>query len=257
MASNKLVIREEEIEELSTTMNKVSNNTVSASKGVVKTFGKASSSGMGPSVKAVSKELSLISQSIDNVKNIMKKHTKEMFDYDLKMAQEAGTIEIPLDFLANNSTEVNSYNRILLGKIDGRSVNDGVASHAFEEVADNTFNRKDVLDITKDATKEQNYDANSEVVRSAVNNITSDKDQQLQHLDEKTVIGQSVLSNINNNNVQRTQQFDESTVIGKSVLSDISNGIVPGEVKLDDETQLTGQVDIDSINNKMTSTEEK
>ncbi|MBR1386365.1 MAG: hypothetical protein IJ568_06010 [Bacilli bacterium] len=257
MASNRLVIREEEIEDLSATMNKVSNNTSSASKGVVTRFGKAASAGMGPSVKAISKELSLISQSIDNVKNIMRKHTKELFDYDLKMAQEAGAIEIPQDFLANNSTKVNTYNRSLLSKIDGRSVNEGVASHAFEEIADNTINRKDVLDITKDATKEQTYDASSQVVRSAVSDITSDKEQQLQNLDEKTVIGQSVLTNINNNNVQRTQQLDESTVIGKSVLSDISNGIVPGEVKLDDDTEIEGQLDLDSINNRMTSTEKK
>ena len=86
MANNKLVIREEEIEELSTGMNKISNSTKSASKGTVKKFSNATSSGMGPTVKAVSKELNLISNSISNIKNIMKRHTKEMFDYDFKMA---------------------------------------------------------------------------------------------------------------------------------------------------------------------------
>ena len=238
MASNKFVIREEEMDDLSAGMNKIGNNTQSASKGVIRKFAGTTSSGMGPSVKAVSKELNLISNSIGNIKNIMKKYSKEIFDYDFKMAKVASDIEIPLDFLANNDTKVNTYNKVLLGKIDGRSVNEGKTSHEFEEIADNSVKKEDLLDITGAAAHLEQYDANSKVTRAAMDNIRSDKDQVEQALDDRTVIGHSALGNINNGNVQRAQELDESTVIGKSVLGKINKDIVPGGVEYEESDKL-------------------
>ena len=197
MPNNNLVMDEAEMNAGASSLGMCSTNVSSASSGVPGKFSGATNSNMmNKSVGEVTKQLNLIGTSISGVQGIISKHSSEMFGYDRIMAKLADDIEIPTDFLANNSMEINTFNRSLLEKTDGTSVNEGQADHGFRDIDDSTISAEGLHDMGDDQTKEQKYD-------------------------ESSVIGKSILGNISNEGSQE-QEYDDDSAVQKGVISDIS-----------------------------------
>ncbi|MBR1385853.1 MAG: hypothetical protein IJ568_03370 [Bacilli bacterium] len=182
-------------------------------------------------------------EAIANTTNIMKRHTDEMRDYELALTSKARELIIPKDFLNEDATEINTYNRSILAKIDGRAVTDGKQTQMVNEIDESTIAKEDLLNITRSATSEQKYDATSSVTyNDNMKNIKSDKEQQEQKISEDSVIGKSVLGDINKGDNQQLQNIDESSVIGRSMLGNISTGTTSQVQNIDTSAFAAAQI---------------
>lgn len=247
--NNVLCMNEEENQQAASGFNRCATEMGDQASAIPSKFSGAVSSGlMGESVSAITKEISALSDSIASMSTIITKHSSQMFEFDRATAQMADEIEIPTDFVANNSMEVNEYTRVLLGKIDGKSVNEGTASIAFNEIDDSTVAAQKLKDITGTTSVEekyddrtsivgesklgnisgeqaqtQTYDATVSVERTSMGNINSNVQTQQQALDESTILGESRLGNINGNNSTQQQNLDTSTTIAAANLNSVNN----------------------------------
>ena len=220
-SNNNLCMREEEMQTAASGFERCATDLGNIGASMPSKFSGAINSGMmGNTVGAISKEMNLISASLANMKTIVNRHSNQMFSYDREMAKMASEIEIPTDFLENNSMEVNTYNRTLLGKIDGKSVNEGQAATVFNEIADSDVTSKGLTDISGDQTKEQKYDETSVVNRSVLANLVKDETQESKYDDGSSVQGQS-MSNISGDQTQE-QTYDESSSVQGQSMSNIS-----------------------------------
>ena len=219
--NNNLCMREEEFQAADAGLGRSSTGVGDVGAGIPSKFSGAVNSGlMGKSVSAISKEMSLISSSISNMRNIVKKHSNEMFTYDRTMAKIANDIDIPTDFLAENAMKVNEFNTSLLGKIDGRSVNEGEQAKEFKEIDDNTVSAEALKDISGNVTEQQDYDASSVIGKSVLGNIVKEETEEKEY-DDSSSVQTGALSDISSEATQK-QELDESTVLGKSILGSVN-----------------------------------
>ena len=164
MASDMLRMREEEFDTLSASLGRSSEGVSTTGGSIGQNFAGAVDAGLlGNSVSTISKQMKAISGSISNVQNIVQQHSSQMFSYDRAMASKIGEIEVPNDFVANDSAEVNTYTQALVAKMDGQSVNDGQEAGEFEEIADSSVTVEMMKDIHGDVTVRQRYDDASSV----------------------------------------------------------------------------------------------
>lgn len=259
--NNVLCMREEEFQAAAAGFGRSASSIASAGQGVPGKFSGATNSGlMGTSVSTVARQMGALSSSIGNIQGIINKHSNQMFGYDRTMAKMANDIEIPQDFLANNSMEVNTYNRTLLGKIDGKSVNEGETATEFKEIDDSTVVRESLSDIRGTDSVEEKYDASSIIGKSVLGNISGNQTEaqnyddkvsvqranmenisgdqtKAQDYDDKVSVQKANMQNISGNQTQQ-QQLDESTVIGKSVLGNVNKNSETQRQELDTSTTI-------------------
>lgn len=270
MASNNLCMREEEMQAAASGFERCATDLGTAGANMPTKFAGAINSGMmGNTVSAIANEMNLISASLANMKSIVNRHSSQMFSYDREMAKVASEIEIPSDFLENNSMAVNTYNRTLLEKMDGKSVNEGQAASAFSEMDESGVNAKNLVNISGDQTKEQKYDETSVVNRSVLSNLVKDETQEREYdgsssVNEKaltdisgdqtqeqtynsdsSVQGQT-MSNISGDQTQE-QTYDSSSSIQGGSMSNINNG-TDTEVKSIDETTVVNRSVLGGMN---------
>lgn len=224
MESDRLVLDDQEIDDLNMGLEKQANGVVAANDKFNKDFAVSVNSGlMGPSIKAISGQLNAITESISNINNSIKQYKTEMVNFDNEMSTKAESVEIPQDFVAENALEVNKYNRVLLEKLDGKSVNEGEAQGEAKDIDESVVAAQGLVDITKDDTKEQALDESTVIGRSTLGNIVKDETKE-QAYDETSKVNAKALGDINNGNNQAEQTLDETTVIGRSVLGNVNGG---------------------------------
>ena len=272
MANNNIVMNEQEFELAASAYSNSSTNVSTAGADAPSKFTGAINAGLlGDSIGAITNQLSMISASISNVQGIMTKHSNEMFTYDRTMAKMAEEIEIPTDFLANDSAEVNQYARTLLGKIDGTSVNEGQTAKEFKEIDESTVSAEGLRNITGQDAKEEVYDDSSVVGKSILGNITSGDTVQQTYDDSVSVQG-SALADINNNQTEQQtyddsvsvqgsklsnisgnqteqKEYDESTVIGKSILGQVNSNNATKQQELDVTSAIAAAQNLADMSN--------
>ena len=234
----------DQMDDIIASHNKTANGVEETGEGFHKDFKNHLEAGvLTNSIRVGEEGMATIFQAIDNTSKIMRKHTEDMKEYDLALAKKASELAIPQDFLNENATSINTYNRSILAKIDGRSVNEGKASTAFNEIDESAIAAEGLLDITKQATQQQKYDETSSVSHNNnMKDITSDKTQQEQKISEDSIIGKSVLGDINKGDNQQQQNIDESSVIGKSMLGNISTGTTSQVQNIDTSAFAAAQI---------------
>ena len=274
MSKDFIVMREEEMVESVHTMDKCYNGMDSASRGVPKQFSSLNNSGVfSKGINTIGKQLNNITNSIFNVKNIVNKRTDEMFSMDRKMAQIAQKIEIPQDFVENNTMNTNTFNQVLLEKMDGRSVNEGHALTDIESIADNSIRATALGDITTSTvTKEEVLDSSTNtndnvgdrttniLGKQNINNINNSQTLNTQNINENTSVSKQLLKDINNMNDLVNQKIDSSTSVSNVILKNINSNpqtmsqgtdqinFSNSAVNLNDISNLSGlnKIDIDS-----------
>ena len=144
--------------------------------------------------------------------NALSKVITDTFDKEVSYASYIDKIVVPKDFLAENSTEVNHYNTILLSKVDGKSVNEGEKTDKVDNVKDSKVVRDELSNINKDETQQREYDSIS------------------------SLDGQQNLENINKDETE-AKTYDDSSRIKYTNFDNIS-GNTTEEKTYDDSSQL-------------------
>ena len=78
----------------------------------------------GKGISKIAKQVSSISSSIQRINSSIKKKSQEMLELDETLASRAETIDVPMDFITNNSVRYHIFDGITLNKQDGKQVKD-------------------------------------------------------------------------------------------------------------------------------------
>lgn len=229
MNNNMLVMREEEMESLAKGLEKNSIGMENASTNMKKNFSGLENSGLfGTGLNTINKQVKSVSTSLLNVNGMIKKHSGEMFNMDVEMAKKADSMEIPQDFVKNNSMQANSFYDYMLEKTDGKSVNAGQESTNTQTIVDSTIiNAENLNNIKSDTTlREEKINDDTGISVSALNNIKNDNGMNEQKLSDIVRTTSETLKNINKNETITEQNISNETGIANQTLSSINNDSV-------------------------------
>ena len=250
------MMREEEMETAVRDMEKCYTGMDTTSSEVPQKFSNLKSAGLfDMGINTISNQLNSLTTSIFNVKNVVNKRSNEMFSMDRRMAKMAEKIEIPQDFVKNDSMQANSFNQILLEKLDGRTVNEGQDLQSIDEVADSIVKARVLEDITTDLTpKEERIDTSTVINKNELNNINNREDLNKQNIDESTTVTKTLINNINNMQDLIKQEIDNGTFINKQNLNGFNNNKPLHNQNLGEINVNTGEKLQDMATNKNSQT---
>ncbi len=239
MADGFLRMKEEEFDMYSSGLKKNSDGFASTNDNFRKKFQSFVDTGLsGGSVGKIGNQMASITNSINNVNNIIRKHSNQMFGFDKEVSNKANDIDIPQDFVANDSASVNYYTETLVGKIDGKSVNEGHQTQKVNEVGDSEVNKENLIDIRGASSKLENYDGNSSILGQSIMSDISGNVTQEQNYNDSSNVQKAVLGNISGNNASEST-YDDTTIIGRSTLGDISGGFAKAPEYQDNTGMIT------------------
>ena len=186
-------------------------------------------------LKGISRQLGAISKTVGNVGRSMSNQTRGMLELDAALATKASEIEIPNDFVANNSMALNEYNKSLLEKLDGKSVNEGKdTTEKPGEVGESIMSGKlELTDITKGPLGQQALQDNLEGTKQNLDNINHAGGEELQQVDDRRTFDKEQLTNINNGGGTGKQELDGSTTVNKENLVNINANAAGGTQKVE------------------------
>ena len=170
-------------------------------------------------------QIGSLGTSIGQVSKMVNEHTDSIRGLDEQGVKEVEQILVPQDFVANNSMQINEFNKSILEKIDGKHVDSNAAEGQVEGVGESIVKKVQTLDdVTTAATQKQNYDERVSISKEQeLANISNPNGTDEQHINESTnIAGQEKLANINNGEGLANQKIDESTVLRSVGLGNIS-----------------------------------
>ena len=243
MKSNVLAMNEDEMKGTVSGLDKCYTNTESAVKSVPAKFSNLKSSGLFDSgISAISKQLSGLTSSIFNVKNIVQKHSTQIFELDRQMAKQAEKIEIPQDFVKNNSMQTNTFNQTILEKLDGKAVTSGQGLTNVDEIANSTVTAQTLTNITKNNDMEQKHlDDSSIINKQMVTNINDGTSGDVKTITDSTNVTEKHLTDINNENGLTEQTLNDNTTIMSRNLTDMNNNQSLSQQEINSASTVTAQ----------------
>lgn len=243
-------MREEEMEIAVSGLDKCYLDTESTSKAIPNKFSNVAKTGLFDlGISTINRQINGITTSIFNVKNIVKKHSGEMFNMDRKMAEIAEDIEIPQDFVSNDSRSENTFNQIILDKIDGKSVNTGQNTTKVEENFNSVVTKENLQNISNSQTlKEESYNDQTAINKQNLNNIDNNRTLEEQRLNDATNIAKEALNNINKAQDLNEVKINENSTIKSQILNNINNLKDMTTQELDSNTNINKTV-LENINN--------
>ncbi len=197
-------------------------------------------------------QIGSLGTSIGQVSKMVNEHTDTIRGLDEQGVKEVEQILVPQDFVANNSMQINEFNKSLLEKIDGKHVDSSAAEGQVEGVADSIVNKIQTFDdVTKEATQAQTYDERVSIdAKQELDNISNPNGTEDQHIDESTKIaGQEDLVNINNGEGLTEQKIDERTIINEVGLGNINNQEQLGRQTADSTYAGVGNTSLGQVDN--------
>lgn len=217
---------EDEINDISNYLGKNADNISNASGKFKSGFSSMSKVGLfSNGINKIGNQLNAISGCIKDVQQSVIKQNDNLKNTEDLLANQAQDIEIPLDFVKNDTSTSVAIQTGSLSKDDGKSVTEGNNSEnidfKFEETI--TYNNKLQNIINEYEQKEQEYSDNYTKNLIDLENITSNVDQEEQKYDDSTIIQQKELSNINNGNEQNITDFGLEPSINAAILENILN----------------------------------
>ena len=226
-------------------------------------------SGIGGTAEVITDDMNQLSNVMNDFGMTFKKGTNQIFESDRIAAAEFQKIEVPTQFVVNEASETTKHVSIFRDKMDGKSVNNGVASTAFNEIADNTVNKAVLSDIRGADSTEEVYDSQSSIKgKSILGDIKRENTVEQTYTDAYTQ-QEKALKDINNNQTQQQEMKDGYTGKEKA-LKDINNNQTQQQEMKDNfmqnatalsgiNTESTNQVyyDNSNLNEKMENTNEK
>ncbi len=149
----RISMREEEMENAVGELDRCYVDGDAMAKSIQSKFAQIRNTGLlNSGLDTITSQINSITTSIFNVKNIIQKHSNEMFNMDRTMAKIAENIEVPRDFIKNNSMTTNTFDEYVLKKNDGKSVNEGTTTpDVVETDTDSVVKKEDLRNISKDS----------------------------------------------------------------------------------------------------------
>ena len=140
--------------------NGISNEMVGAYDNMGGSFTGMKSAGMFTNgFNDIQGQVGSLASSIGQVSKMVNEHTNEIRGVDEQGVKEVEQILVPQDFVANNSMQINEFNKSILEKIDGKHVDSSAAEGQVEGVGESIVDKVQTLDdVTKGATVAQTYD---------------------------------------------------------------------------------------------------
>lgn len=230
-------------------------------------------------LKTISQQTSSIGSSISSIQNTINNKTNEMFEIDRKGAEKFNDIEICTDFYANNDTDQNEYNKVLIDKTDSKSVNEGEVTDSVDVHGDETTVKGvGLVDITGEAGKEHDdqktgvvaegigninvatdkgvtVDADSNITNRAIGNIKKDEAGQARDSGNVDVVNANI-ANINNG-VTADADGNIGVSTGKEALGSVSSTGTGSTVTDSSVTNLTPSVPLSTAAYSSTGDEKK
>lgn len=226
MNNNVFSMREDSMQNTVRGLDKCFVDGDATGSGIPANFAGMSNAGMfDMGISTINQQVNSITNSIFNVKNIVNKHSNEMFDMDRGMARAARNIEIPQDFVTNETNQVNTFNSYLLEKMDGKSVNVGSELGTIAPVADSGIQKMETLkDIINDNVVEQEkIDENTGIIKENLGKIDNEQDTMEQKVREATGIVGQVLSDISKKSATEEKELDSTNSVLKADLFDFNS----------------------------------
>ncbi len=202
----------------------------------------------GKGAQKINDQMDEIKNNVEHLENVMKKGTSAIFDTEIKILEEAKSLEIPTGFEINDVVTDKATKEINLFKLDGLSVNEGTAQSELNVNISSVINKENLTNITKDETQEQNFDENELRVRDTLLRDITSKETEKQELDENEFrVRDTTLRDITNKETEK-QEFDEQSLnVDDVLLKDISNNETK-EVLFDDNLYSNNKVTLQNIN---------
>lgn len=225
MENNVFIIREEEIGDTTYSLGRAEQSIEDTKRDFPYQFRGMKESGLfANGVDKINKQMENITNTIFNVKEKIKKHSNEVFDMERMYDKRAQEIEIPQDFVKNDSKKVNTIDDIYLSKNDGLSVNNGENINIINELEEYDINEQKLGSIvSNNGLKEEKYDSSSILERENLGSINNGKDTEKVNNDEETEVENKNLEAINNSSNLQNINYDDNINLNNVSVRDINN----------------------------------
>ena len=239
---DEIVIYEEELSDVSSLLNNSGEDVSSTCENINPSFNGAVSVGLlGNSVGTISNQMGNICKSIDNVKTAIDEFSEDFMTYDKEMAIKINDIDIPNDFLASDSSVVNTYSEVLLQKFDGESVNDGRDASSDFTLNESSINKSSLGDISSSSLTVQSFDDTSSIsTLESLSDINKSLSVNTISYDDRSELEQNfMLIDMINRDDTISSTYDDTSSVNEVDLYDINRGYeYAPDTQLDDREDL-------------------
>lgn len=244
-----IVLRDEQLDDICTNLFGNYVDISSTGECINHNFAGAVNVGLlGNSVGILSNQMNSISNSIGNVRNLIDQYSTQMVTFDKEIANKINEIEIPQDFIANNSSQANSYVQFLVSKIDGVSVNNGETTQSINEIDESGINKENLEAMNGDGTVEQNYDDRINIASQVdLSNIIGETAHEYNEIADSS-INETNIHDISNEETEKQDYDDSSKISNKEELNDMASDYVQFFDDFDDNLDIEEQKN-ENINN--------
>lgn len=239
---NGIRMNQDEFQNAFKAFEQVINKLDQTTQGITSSFSPAVSSGLITNLDKLSNQMGSLGSSISGMNQALQKQSNEMFSFDSALAKEADAIEIPTDFLNENSTKVNNFNQAILNKIDGKSVNLGQGAKPTEideAVVLETQTKEGLVNLSGATTKEEEYNK-KQGVQAGLGDITRQSDLTEKDYKQKSGTKEGNLQDITGIQNLDDKKYVESTVARKE-MANISKESDGSKKELDEAVNIRGQ----------------
>lgn len=154
-------------------------------------------------IRIINNKINNINNKTKRYKSVVKKYTDQYFMFDNLAAKNIDELLIPNNFDINDTFEENIFDKVILNKQDGLSVNNG--DNNATTIVDNGFAYQNVLGKKLDNINNENIQEEKRandivgIEKENVNNVKNENKQEEQIYDERSSIYNNTLNKINNN----------------------------------------------------------
>ena len=210
MKNNKMTIDENDMNNASQNMNRAFLETSDLNSGLKGNFSSITNTGLfGTGLNKLSKQIDSVSNSIHNVQNTIRLQTEKITSSEREFVRRAEELEIPQDFVKNDSRKVNSLSDIKLNKDDGKQIKTSSVSSS-DEIDDYDLKSIKIGNINNDNEQPQRYLKDFTFGNETnLKDITSDYEQSQSEIGDDTLVSSSSLEDISNSETQENE-FDDN-----------------------------------------------
>ena len=198
-------------------------------------------------------QINSVATSLNNISTIIKNSSDKFFELERTFASKAEELEMPTDFVKNDSRKINSIDEITLSKKDGQGVktykpgeiSDKVeysgSKEEINEVKDDnetdisvydsstSINRASIENIVKDETKEQNFKDRYNIDKAYLENVRKNNTKESEY-DDKISAEKTILGNINREKTVTFKGFNDNYAKNKTIIKKVKNDISLDEI---------------------------
>lgn len=215
----KVVLRGSEMNAGTSQLTSVVTDLMTTVDGINGKFSGAKDAGfLNGMLGTISKQSSSIGNSVNSIKRTISNKATDLFDIDHKGAQAFNEIEICTDFYANNDSEQNEYNKVLIDKMDDKSVNEGQVTNSVDVHGDETTVKGvGLVDITGEEGKEHDRQ-HTNVVQEAIGNVNVAEDKGVT-VDADSNVTSKAISNIKKDENGQARESGDANVIDANLVN--------------------------------------